>query len=98
MSTSRYFNRICAAITVLCLAVTVMLYFPDKIGIQAASKTLAYEAKLFDTSYVHSIDIVMDDWDSFIDSCENEEYAACAVVIDGESYKNVAVRAKGTLR
>lgn len=96
MSTSRYFNRICAAITVLCLSVTViMLYFPDKIGIQAASKTLAYEAKLFDTSYVHSIDIVMDDWDSFIDSCENEEYAACAVVIDGESYKNVAIRAKG---
>ena len=37
----------------------------------------------------------MDDWDSFIESCEDEAYSACAVVIDGESYKNVAIRAKG---
>lgn len=80
---------------VLCLAVTLMLCFPDAVGIQAASKTLGYESQLFDTSYVHSIDIVMDDWDSFIENCESEEYSSCAVVIDGESYKNIAVRAKG---
>lgn len=80
---------------VLCLAVTLMLCFPDAVGIQAASKTLGYESRLFDTSYVHSIDIVMDDWDSFIENCESEEYSSCAVVIDGESYKNIAIRAKG---
>lgn len=80
---------------VLCLAVTLMLCFPDAVGIQAASKTLGYESRLFDTSYVHSIDIVTDDWDSFIENCESEEYSSCAVVIDGESYKNIAIRAKG---
>lgn len=80
---------------VLCLAVTLMLCFPDAVRIQAASKTLGYESRLFDTSYVHSIDIVMDDWDSFVENCESEEYASCAVVIDGESYKNIAIRAKG---
>lgn len=80
---------------VLCLAVTLMLCFPDAVGIQAAPKTLGYESRLFDTSYVHSIDIVMDDWDSFVENCESEEYASCAVVIDGESYKNIAIRAKG---
>lgn len=80
---------------VLCLAVTLMLCFPDAVGIQAASKTLGYESRLFDTSYVHSIDIVTDDWDSFIGNCESEEYSSCAVVIDGESYKNIAIRAKG---
>lgn len=37
----------------------------------------------------------MDDWDAFIEGCEDEEYEPCAVVIDGESYKNVATRAKG---
>lgn len=37
----------------------------------------------------------MDDWDSFLETCEDEEYTTCAVVIDGESYKNVAIRAKG---
>lgn len=95
MSTSKHFNRICAAVMVLCLAVTLMLCFPNAVGIQAASKTLGYESRLFDTSYVHSIDIVTDDWDSFIENCESEEYSSCAVVIDGESYKNIAIRAKG---
>lgn len=95
MSTSRYFNRICAVVMVLCLVLTVMLCIPDKIGIQAALRTLGYESKLFDISYVHSVDIVMDDWDSFIESCENEEYASCSVVIDGEAFKNIAIRAKG---
>lgn len=95
MSTSKHFNRICAVVMVLCLAVTLMLCFPDAVGIQAAPKTLGYESQLFDTSCVHSIDIVMDDWDSFIEDCESEEYASCAVVIDGESYKNIAIRAKG---
>lgn len=80
---------------VLCLAITLMLCFPDAVGIQTASKTLGYESRLFDTSYVHSIDIVMDDWDSFVENCESEEYSSCAVVIDGESYKNIAIRAKG---
>lgn len=95
MSTSKHFNRICAVVMVLCLAITLMLCFPDAVGIQTASKTLGYESRLFDTSYVHSIDIVMDDWDSFIEDCESEEYSSCAVVIDGESYKNIAIRAKG---
>lgn len=95
MSTSKHFNRICAVVMVLCLAVTLILCFPNAVGIQAASKTLGYESRLFDTSYVHSIDIVMDDWDSFVENCESEEYSSCAVVIDGESYKNIAIRAKG---
>lgn len=95
MSTSKHFNRICAVVMVLCLAVTLMLCFPDAVGIKVASKTLGYESRLFDTYYVHSIDIVMDDWDSFIENCESEEYSSCAVVIDGESYKNIAIRAKG---
>ncbi len=95
MSTSKHFNGICAAVMILCLAVTLMLCFPDAVGIQAASTTLGYESRLFDTSYVHSIDIVMDDWDSFVENCESEEYSSCTVVIDGESYKNIAIRAKG---
>lgn len=37
----------------------------------------------------------MDDWDEFIESCTNEEYAQCSVIIDNEAYKNVAIRAKG---
>lgn len=95
MSTSKYFNRICAAVMVLCLAAVLLMYFPNTVGIEASSKAIGYETRIFDTSYVHTIDIVMDGWDSFIESCENEEYAVCSAVIDGEAFKNIAIRAKG---
>lgn len=67
----------------------------ESLGIQKQETVMGYESKLFDTSKVHTIDIVMDDWDSFIETCTNEEYSLCSVVIDGEAYKNVAIRAKG---
>ena len=31
----------------------------------------------------------------FIDTVENEEYSVCSLVIDGEAFKNVAIRGKG---
>lgn len=34
-------------------------------------------------------------WDSFIETCESEEYSACTVVVDGEKFGNIAIRAKG---
>ncbi|MBQ9579563.1 MAG: CotH kinase family protein, partial [Lachnospiraceae bacterium] len=54
-----------------------------------------YTEKLFTTDTVHTIDIVIDDWDGFLETATSEEYANCTVVIDGEAYKNVAIRAKG---
>ena len=51
--------------------------------------------RLFDTAAVHTIDIVMDDWEGFLDTCTNEEYALCDLVIDNEACKNVGIRAKG---
>ena len=67
----------------------------EKIGITSTARAMGYETKLFDTSKVHTINIVIDDWDSFLETCTNEEYTSCAVVIDNEAYKNVAIRAKG---
>lgn len=96
MSTSRRIEVVAVIVIALALVGAVVAY---ALGIgRAASSTgheMAYEQALFDTSRVHTIDIVMDDWDGFIDNCENEEYVSCAVVVDGESYKNVAIRAKG---
>ena len=60
-----------------------------------AASAMGYEARLFDTERVHTIDIVMDDWDSFLETCENEEYAPCSVVLDNEAYQNAGLRAKG---
>ena len=95
MSTHRHFDKICVAVLALTLVVTVLFMNGAVLGINAADRVMGYENRLFDTSRVHTIDIVMDDWDGFIATCENEEYVVCAVVIDGESYKNVGIRAKG---
>ena len=80
---------------ILSLILTILFMNGEALGLQASAAALGYETRLFDTTRVHTIDIVMDDWDTFIEGCEDEEYEPCAVVIDGESYKNVAIRAKG---
>ena len=95
MSTHKYIDRICWAALVLALAVTVLLANGEALGLQAASSAAGYEARLFDASRVHTIDIVMDDWEGFLEECENEEYQLCSLVIDGESCHNAAIRAKG---
>ena len=56
---------------------------------------MGYETRLFDNTRVHTVDIVMDDWDELIANATNEEYYAVSVVIDGEAYQNVGIRAKG---
>jgi len=95
MSTHKFIDRLCAAAAVLCLLLTLAFMNGESLGLQPAASAMGYEERLFDTRRVHTIDIVMDDWDGFIETCENEEYAQCAVVIDGEAYKNTAIRAKG---
>ncbi|MCF0108778.1 MAG: CotH kinase family protein [Erysipelotrichaceae bacterium] len=95
MSTSKLFDKICIAIVALTLIITILFMNGSALGIKSVSRTAGYETNLFDTSRVHTIDIVMNDWDDFIETCENEEYSPCTVVIDGEKYANVAIRAKG---
>ena len=63
-----------------------------------APVAMEYADTLFDTSFVHSIDIQVPDdgtWDDFIANCEDEQYIACDLVIDGELYENAAIRGKG---
>jgi len=95
MSTHKNIDRICWAAMAVCLLLTVLLGRGKAAGLFSGGQTMGYENRLFDTASVHTIDIVMDDWDGFIEACENEEYVPCAVVIDGEAYKNVGIRAKG---
>lgn len=95
MSTHKKIDLICCIAILLSLVCTIVVLNAESFGIKEASKEKEYETKLFDTSAVHSIDIQMEDWDKFIESCTDEEYALCSVVIDGESYQDVAIRAKG---
>lgn len=95
MSRSKQFEAIAWIVTVLTLALTVLFMNGGALGIRAAARTMGYEERLFDNKKVHTIDIVMEDWDEFIANAVSEEYSAANVVIDGESYKNVGIRAKG---
>ncbi len=95
MSTHKNIDRICVVIIVLCLLLTLLFMNGKALGLQSASRTMGYEQTLFDTSKVHTIDIIIDDWDGFISTCESETYSACTVVIDNEAMKNVAIRGKG---
>lgn len=95
MSTHKGIDRICVAALVLSLLLTMLFMNGEALGIQSAGQVTGYENRLFDTARVHTVDIVMDDWDGFLSTCQSEEYSACSVVIDGESYRNVGIRGKG---
>ncbi len=95
MSTHKHLDRICCASLIVALILTVLFMNGGYFGIQKASAVTGYEKRLFATSSVHTIDIVMDDWEGFLSTCTNEEYSVCTVVIDGEPFRNVAIRAKG---
>lgn len=97
MSTNRHINKICVLLISLAFVLTVILMVWKTIAPSKASnhQIMGYENHLFDNSSVHTINIVMDDWDSFIAQCENEEYSLCTAIIDGEKYTNIGIRAKG---
>ena len=97
MSTARHFDRIACAALAVAILLTALFACSAELGlpITAAHAAPGYVSRIFDTSRVHTLDIVMDDWDGFLETCENEEYSPCAVVIDGEAQRNVAIRAKG---
>ena len=95
MSTHKHFDKICCVVLVFTLLITVLFVNGEKLGVKKTSTVMGYETTLFDTTKVHTIDIVMDNWDEFTVNCKSEEYYTCSVVIDGEAFKNVAIRGKG---
>ncbi|MBQ9010617.1 MAG: CotH kinase family protein [Clostridia bacterium] len=94
MPKSKTIDRIC------CMALVVMLVLTTAIWTGKASagkqKTIevGYES-FFDQSRVHTIDLEISDFDSFLSNATQEEYTACTVTLDGEKISNVGIRAKG---
>ena len=95
MVRSKHIDIICIAVAVLMVILTVLFMNGEALGLQKASSAPGYETRLFDSTRVHTVDIVMDDWQGFLEKAPDEEYAACTLVIDGEKFSNVAIRAKG---
>ena len=94
MSTSKHFDKICIAVIVLAVIITAVFMNGASLGIQPVSGSSIYEKRLFDTSYVHKIDIVMDNYEEMCALADKNWYE-CQAVIDGEKYANIAIRIKG---
>lgn len=96
MIASKNIERICVIVVVIAVLVTVIFMNGKAFGMEANdSVSLEYVDTLFDDSYVHTIDISIDDWDAFLEQATSEEYVNADVTIDGETVKNVGIRGKG---
>ena len=95
MSASKRIDLIGIAAGVLALVICALFIGGESLGIQKSDAAAGYESRLFDTSRVHTVDLVMDDWEGFLETCESEEYSSCSVIIDGEAYSGVGIRGKG---
>ena len=100
MLAHKHITRIAAALMALavclCLAATA---FAGSIRNAAGDTgvTMAYESALFDTDTVLTVNILMDeaDWQAMLDNAAAEEYYACDVEINGETFYQVGIRPKG---
>ena len=91
----RKMDRAAIAAVILALLITAALFMWELIGLEPASGAPGYVQRLFDSSRVHSVEITIDDWQSFIASASEETYSPCMITIDGETFNNVGIRAKG---
>ncbi len=112
MTENRHIGKIIYALVALALVAVMLvscaakgLFGLDKTEAGAKIKAAAeddgidqeYESKLFDTSSVMTVDIIMDDdkWQELLDNAINEQYVSCDIIINGETFYNVGIRAKG---
>ena len=97
MSKNKYTNIACIMIICFSLLATIFFMNGEALGISAYSSSLPYENTLFDDSYVHTVDIVVDedDWGEMLENGADKEYVISTVVIDNNAINNVAIRTKG---
>ena len=65
-------DRICIIAAIAAVVITAVFMNGEKLGISRASAHPPYEKTLFDDSYVHNINIEIDDPESFFDSALEE--------------------------
>ena len=95
MSAHKSIDKICVSIVALTVAIAMIFCCGRYFGIETTAHAIGYENRIFDRSKVHTFDIVIDDWDAFLETCESEVYTNCNVIIDGEAVRNVGIRGKG---
>ncbi len=95
MLKSKGIDWICIAVMAAAVLGVLLFMNGEALGLTAASSAPGYATRLFDQSKVHTIDILIEDWDGFLETAVEEEYTSCTLLIDGEKFSNVGLRAKG---
>ena len=79
----------------LCIAAAILV--PKYLGHTHVGVQMDYEDILFNTDEVVQIDIEIDEdeWQDILQNPTAEEYHSCNVIINGETFYDVAIRTKG---
>ena len=91
----RRIELICALAMVLALVLTGLLFFGEGLGLRGSCAAPGYSSRLFDGGRVHTVELQVEDWAPFLADAPAEAYIPCTVVIDGEAFYQVGLRAKG---
>lgn len=94
--TVKFVTLLMAAAVCLCLCAQA---FSSQLTQAAGGSgvTVEYETKLFDTSTIMQVNIIMDedDWNEMLENAMDEEYYDCDVEINGTTFYHVGIRPKG---
>lgn len=95
MSTGKRIWLICIGAGLMALLIALLLISGVGTAPDLQVNAMGYEDRIFNTDRIHSIEIYLDDWDGFLQTCVEEEYTRCTVRINKEQFDNVGIRAKG---
>ena len=100
MLSSKHISKITIALIsiVLILCVFAMTFYDNILPfVTTTGYSMEYEDTLFDTSKILDINIVMDaeKWTDLLQNARQEQYYECDVIINGTTFKQVGIRAKG---
>ena len=100
MTDNKHVNRLAIGIVVIAvIAVSLIILFSESLQKKYGSKeiSLSYQEELFNVDEIITVNIIMDEeeWRELLENAIDEEYVPCNVVINGVSYENVGIRAKG---
>ncbi|MFI3175114.1 MAG: CotH kinase family protein, partial [Bacillota bacterium] len=93
---SKHIEKICGVLVLLCFAISFVFMQSESFGITSAESN-NYEQHFFSELNVNTIDIIVDEtaWQNLLDTASSKEYIVCDLLINGERFSNIAIRAKG---
>ncbi len=101
MISNKHITKIAAMLTsivfVLCILVQLFPNMLSSVTVSDTAYSMEYTDKLFDTSDIININIIMDDakWQEMLDNAMSEVYYKCDVEVNGTTFYSVGIRPKG---